>query len=160
MKLPNRNVRYKKSIVLPCQAFSQNSRIRKWLWKQIVFALLLLVIYLWLQQKREPEKSIKTKTIVSDQIPGKPATKTAESPPPATPNDLTRIKGIGPKYSTVLQRAGVLSFTQLARLDSTQITKILEDAGVPFADPSSWPKQARLAAEDDWQGLAELQRNI
>jgi predicted flap endonuclease-1-like 5' DNA nuclease len=126
----------------------------------LVFALLLLGIYLWLQRKKELDKADQTKIIVSDQIPDDEAIKAVESPPPATPSDLTRIKGIGPKYAAVLQRAGVMTYSHLARLDSSQIMIILKDAGVPFSDPSTWPEQARLAAEDDWRGLAELQKDI
>lgn len=158
MNLSKRALRHRGSINLLFRVPKQNSRFRKWLWKQIVFALLLLLIYLWLQRKKEME--IADKTILSDQIPEKEAIKTVESPPPPAPNDLTRIKGIGPKYATVLQRAGVLTFDHLARLDSNQIMSILTDAGVPFADPNTWPEQARFAAEGDWQGLAELQARI
>jgi len=63
----------------------------------------------------------------------------------AEPDDLTRIKGIGPKIATVLQEAGITTFAQLAAMDPESINDILHQAGVPIAASETWPKQAQAA---------------
>ncbi|MEJ2207969.1 MAG: hypothetical protein P8129_02905 [Anaerolineae bacterium] len=85
------------------------------------------------------------------------------SPPPAKADDLRRIEGIGPRIAGVLQEAGILSFEQLSRTDPDQIRGILEAADpnlVRLADPTTWPQQAALAAEGDWQALEALQDEL
>ena len=87
----------------------------------------------------------------------------AETQVPAEPDDLKRIEGIGPKYSSVLAAAGITTFAQLAATEVGRIEEILE-AESPrlrrLADPSTWPEQARLAAAGDWEGLAALQEEL
>lgn len=87
----------------------------------------------------------------------------AEPATPQKPDDLKRIEGIGPKIASVLQGAGVMTFSQLADTDVDQLVQILEDADprlLRLADPSSWPQQASLAAADDWDGLREFQSEL
>lgn len=88
----------------------------------------------------------------------------APTPKPAAgPDDLRRIEGIGPKISRVLQAAGITTFGRLAEAEVDEIERILE-AEDPrlgrLADPSTWPEQARLAADGDWEGLAALQAQL
>jgi predicted flap endonuclease-1-like 5' DNA nuclease len=76
-----------------------------------------------------------------------------------TPDDLTRIEGIGPKISTVLRTSGISTFAQLADCDPEQLRDILEASDprlLRIADPTSWPEQAKFAADGDWEGLQEL----
>ena len=89
-----------------------------------------------------------------------------EGEPPAVevemeePDDLQRIEGIGPKIASVLQAAGIATFARLADTDTEQIEQILEQADprlLRLADPSSWPEQARLAADGEWEALEALQ---
>jgi predicted flap endonuclease-1-like 5' DNA nuclease len=79
------------------------------------------------------------------------------------PDDLKRIEGIGPKFSSVLQEAGIATFAQLADLEVGRIRQILEEADprlLRLADPTTWPEQAGLAAADDWDGLRALQDQL
>lgn len=78
--------------------------------------------------------------------------------PPA--DDLTRIEGIGPKISEVLQAAGITGYAQLALTDVDRLKQILAEAGIRIADPGTWPEQARLAAAGDWEGLKGLQGGL
>lgn len=85
------------------------------------------------------------------------------SPPPAQVDDLRRIEGIGPRISGVLQEAGILTFEQLANTDADQIREILQAADpnlLRLADPTTWPRQAALAAQGDWQALEALQDEL
>ena len=82
--------------------------------------------------------------------------------PPAAPDDLRKIEGIGPRISALLQEAGITTFAQLANTEVSQLKQILEKGGSRFtmADPSSWPEQAALAAAGNWAGFEALQRQL
>jgi predicted flap endonuclease-1-like 5' DNA nuclease len=62
---------------------------------------------------------------------------------PQPADDLTRITGIGPKISTILKQAGVSTFSQLTNMQPADIKRILDEAGIRFANPQTWPEQAR-----------------
>jgi len=80
--------------------------------------------------------------------------------PPVEPDNLTLIEGIGPKINSLLQEAGISTFAQLAAVDVQKIDDILDTAGLTFANASSWPEQAKLAADGNWETLAVLQENL
>jgi predicted flap endonuclease-1-like 5' DNA nuclease len=98
------------------------------------------------------------------EVKGIPEPVAIEAPEPEVEaDDLTAIEGIGPKISTVLREGGILTFAQLADTDPDSIRAILEAADprlARLANPSTWPEQAALAAEDKWQALTELQGTL
>ena len=76
-------------------------------------------------------------------------------------DDLTRIEGIGPRISGTLQDAGIKTFGQLAATDVERIKEILEEAKLlRLADPSTWPRQAKLAAAGKWEALEKWQARL
>jgi hypothetical protein len=75
-------------------------------------------------------------------------------------DDLTRIEGIGPKVSKVLNEAGITTFEELARADVADVKKELNEAGLQMMNPEGWIEQAGLAAKADWEGLEQLQREL
>jgi predicted flap endonuclease-1-like 5' DNA nuclease len=76
-------------------------------------------------------------------------------------DDLTKIKGIGPRVSGVLQSSGIQTFEQLASAKQNRLVKILTEAGlINLADPTNWPEQAKLIADADWEGLTAFQESI
>ena len=75
-------------------------------------------------------------------------------------DDLTKIEGIGPKVSKALIAAGISTFEALANASAEDIQKILSDAGLRMMDASTWPQQARLAADGDWDALKKLQDKL
>ena len=77
-----------------------------------------------------------------------------------TPDDLTQVEGIGPKISEVLQEAGINSFAALAGTAADAIQEILTANHLSSHDPSTWPAQARLAAEGQWDKLKEWQDQL
>jgi predicted flap endonuclease-1-like 5' DNA nuclease len=83
-----------------------------------------------------------------------------DSAPP--PDDLRTIEGIGPKVAQILHEYGIATFAQLAQTDTHRLRAILEEAGPPFKgmDPESWPEQARLAAQGEWDALKSLQDEL
>ncbi len=80
----------------------------------------------------------------------------------ATADDLTKIEGVGPKIKSLLHEGGIASFDALAKAKIASLKKILSDAGSRFAmhDPTTWPAQAKLAANNQWEALAQLQEEL
>ena len=75
-------------------------------------------------------------------------------------DDLTLIEGIGPKVAKVLGEAGILTFSQLAEANADDVQKILNEADLKMMDATSWPAQAKLAADDDMDGLKKMQDKL
>jgi large subunit ribosomal protein L21 len=75
-------------------------------------------------------------------------------------DDLVKIEGIGPKVAKTLSAAGISTFEALANAKVEDIQKILTDAGLKMMDATSWPAQAKLAAEGDWDGLKKMQDEL
>ena len=73
------------------------------------------------------------------------------------PDDLTAIEGIGPKVESLLNEAGITRFDQLAAADPARLKEILRAADLPMMDPTTWPEQAKLAADGRLAELAALQ---
>jgi predicted flap endonuclease-1-like 5' DNA nuclease len=74
-------------------------------------------------------------------------------------DDLTKIEGIGPKIETLLYDNRIFTFADLEAASLATLKGILRAAGERFQmhDPTSWPDQAKLAAEGRWDELKELQ---
>jgi predicted flap endonuclease-1-like 5' DNA nuclease len=77
-------------------------------------------------------------------------------------DDLTKIEGIGPKIAGLLTEAGISTFSDLAKAKTTKVKEILEAAGSRYKmhDPTTWGKQAKLAADGKWDDLKKLQDEL
>jgi ribosomal protein L30 len=75
-------------------------------------------------------------------------------------DDLEAIEGIGPKIAGVLKAAGITTFAELAATDAGRLSEILQGANLRLADPTTWPEQAQLAAEDKWDEFKALQSSL
>jgi len=77
----------------------------------------------------------------------------------AKPDDLKKIEGVGPKIAEVLAGAGFTTYALLAKADPEKLKEALLEAGPRYKmhDPTSWPQQAELAANGEWDKLKELQ---
>lgn len=72
--------------------------------------------------------------------------KAAEAPEElrsAQPDDLQRIKGIGPKSAALLIAVGICSFKQVAALTPEQLKAVLAEGGLRGNRIETWPVQAR-----------------
>lgn len=80
----------------------------------------------------------------------------------STPDDLTKVEGIGKKIATLLAAENILTFKDLSKISVKKLKGILEVAGNKFQmhDPASWPKQAKLAASAKWEELEVLQKEL
>lgn len=83
----------------------------------------------------------------------------AELKAAATPDDLTRIEGIGPKIQQLIFGARIFTFAALSKTSVEKLNEILDGGGEAFQmhDPKTWPEQAQLAADGQWEKLDELQ---
>ncbi|WP_353718984.1 hypothetical protein [Dyadobacter sp. 676] len=79
-----------------------------------------------------------------------------------TRDNLKVIEGIGPKIEELLNKAGILTFGQLAQSDPVRIEDILRKNGSRYQihDPASWAQQSALARDGKWEELKELQDKL
>ena len=89
-----------------------------------------------------------------------PATRSQAVPEPA--DDLTILEGIGPKIAELLDQHGIRTFAQLAETSVDDLQAILRSGGSRFqiANPETWPRQARLAANREWNKLDVLKAQL
>jgi len=74
-------------------------------------------------------------------------------------DDLKKIEGIGPKIAEHFNNAGIFTFEELANTEVSKLQDILTAAGPRYRmhNPGSWPKQARMAADGNWDELKAWQ---
>lgn len=77
-------------------------------------------------------------------------------------DNLALIEGIGPKIAELLVNAGIATFAALAATRPAVIQGILDRAGPHYAlaVPTTWPKQAGLAARGAWGELRRWQDEL
>ncbi len=133
------------------------------------------------QAKKEPAAVTKAATpkaapakkevapVVEKKAPAKPVKEVKEvkaapaiKETPVKADDLKIIEGIGPKIAEILIAAGIATFAELAKTKATKVKEILEAAGSRYKmhDPTSWPKQADLAAKGKMDELKKLQDEL
>jgi large subunit ribosomal protein L21 len=78
----------------------------------------------------------------------------------AEADNLVKIEGIGPKVAKVLNEGGISTFEELSNAKVEDLQKLLNDAGLRMMDPATWPEQAKLAADGDWDALKKLQDKL
>ena len=88
------------------------------------------------------------------------AAEQAQQPPPS--DDLTIIEGIGPKIQELLNQHDIDTFARLADAEVPDLEAILRSGGSRFqtANPETWPRQARLAANREWPRLDALKAQL
>ncbi|RLD05883.1 MAG: hypothetical protein DRI56_08805 [Chloroflexota bacterium] len=129
---------------------NKTSQKTRFLFVIVPILLGLAYLYWWLTQPAEKRlSSLEMETPSPTKV-----------PPPAVPDDLTKIKGIGPKISEALYSQGICFYSQIALMSETDLREFLSEAGMRLAKYSTWPKQARLAALGEWERLGELQAAI
>lgn len=94
--------------------------------------------------------------------PAESPTRTKPKSQPTQQDNLKRIEGIGPKIAEVLRANGIDTFAKLAQMTPNEIKELLNNAGERFSfqDPSTWPKQAQMAANGEWDKLRKWQDQL
>lgn len=64
-------------------------------------------------------------------------------------DNLTKIKGVGPKIQGLLNAAGFMTYSDVAKAKKTALQKVLDEAGPRFRahDPATWVAQAKELAK-------------
>lgn len=77
-------------------------------------------------------------------------------------SNLKIVEGVGPKIESLMNAAGIKSWSDLASAPPSKIQTILDEAGPRYRvhDPKTWPEQARLANEDKWEELIAFQKDL
>lgn len=127
-----------------------------WVWLLIFLVVVLIVLWAASRSRsavrpQEPEEKIP--------VTATPAVQVFEGRP-VKADDLTLVEGIGPKIAGMLEAEGITTFAQLASANTDHLRQILMNAGLRLADPTSWPEQARLAAEGKMEELGKLQDRL
>lgn len=77
-------------------------------------------------------------------------------------DDLKVVEGIGPKIEGLLNEIGITTWKELAEAPEEKVQQMLDDAGPRYRihSPSTWAKQADLAANAKWDELEKLQDEL
>lgn len=98
-----------------------------------------------------------------------PAAKPAKAAKIKLPNgksikqdDLKMVEGVGPKIEGLLHEAGIKTWEDLANAPTEKVQQILDDAGPRYRmhQPTTWAKQARMAADAQWDELVAYQDRL
>ncbi|MEM6966460.1 MAG: glycoside hydrolase family 13 [Bacteroidota bacterium] len=101
-------------------------------------------------------------TKVGTKTVAKKTTKKATTKAISTKDNLKKIEGVGPKIEKLLNADGINTFAELGKTKIAVLRNILAEAGPRYKmhNPSTWAKQARLAAKGDWEKLQILQDEL
>jgi small subunit ribosomal protein S2 len=113
------------------------------------------------KEETEPAKEEKPKAAAKKAAPKEEAPKKTTKAKIAKGDDLTKIEGVGPKAAEYLTAAGLDTFAKVAKAKADKMKEILTEASsrMGHLDPTSWPKQAKMAADGKWEELKEWQDN-
>ena len=77
-------------------------------------------------------------------------------------HDFTKIEGIGKQIQAVLYKHNINTYAKLSKTSIVKLQEMLDGEGSKFSvhQPATWPKQAKLAAAENWEALAELQKTL
>ncbi len=114
------------------------------------------------EEEGDEEEAVAGADIAEDEAEDEPVVIPAPKAKKVSAQDLTKIEGIGPKAAEALIKAGIGTYAALADATPEQIKEILTEASSRMAhlDPTSWPKQAVMAASGEWEALKEWQDNV
>ncbi len=76
--------------------------------------------------------------------------------------DLEAIEGVGPKIGAMLRNNGITTFARLAATPASELHRVVVSTGEPTDNCrlETWAAQARLAANQEWAGLAQMQEEL
>jgi len=131
-----------------------------WVWVILIIILLILLWFWFGREDEEGEPEVVETRDVSIEVDAK-----------VEPDDLKKIEGIGPKVSSLLNEAGIITFQQMVEAGAEKLQqmveagaekleKILDEADLQMINADTWPDQAKLAAAGDWDTLSKLQDEL
>ncbi|HRX30043.1 MAG TPA: helix-hairpin-helix domain-containing protein [Saprospiraceae bacterium] len=77
-------------------------------------------------------------------------------------DNLQIVEGIGPKMNEVLNDHGIHTWSHLASKSPEELRSLLDTYGDKYRiiDPHTWPQQAALARDLEWEKLIALQKQL
>jgi predicted flap endonuclease-1-like 5' DNA nuclease len=77
-------------------------------------------------------------------------------------NDFKISEGIGPKLEKLLNQSEINTWLDLANSSADTLKEFLSNYGNRYTlhDPTTWPKQAELAASGKWSDLKSYQTKL
>lgn len=136
-------------------------------WILLVVALVIGLLVAWWIFVASRKTTVERENKGEEDAPAKRNQALIDAPPAATPpaaapapsvtpaasggDDLTRIKGVGPKLVTLLAEHGVTTFAQVAAWDDAEIDRIDAELGrfQGRIRRDSWVDQAKMLAAGD-----------
>ncbi|GEM_PF-5915415 len=79
-----------------------------------------------------------------------------------SPTSLDIIEGIPPKVSTLLHKAGIKNWSDLAKTDVDKLNSVLKNGGKRYEiyNPINWSQQAQLLATGQWKAFKNLEAEL
>ena len=74
--------------------------------------------------------------------------------------DFSIIEGVGPAVTDFLHSIEIRTFAALAAADAIELKAQLKARRNNIADPITWPQQAQLVVDNDWEALKQLQATL
>ena len=105
--------------------------------------------------KAEPKVKAAVKAAPKPKAEPKPKAAPKATAASAGPDDLSRIKGLGPKLQKLLPELGVTSFAQIAAMTDADLAELDSKLGAFAGRPAkdSWVEQAKFLAAGDTAGF-------
>lgn len=132
----------------------------------VVVVLAAIFLFIWMRRDRGREPADRLPDALDEPLDGRSgpgAPPVAEVPPPpaiapapdAPPDDLSRMKGVGPKLVALLHSLGVTHFSQIAAWTDEDVAAIDQRLGTfqGRITRDRWVEQARHLAEGDASGF-------
>ncbi len=118
--------------------------------------------------KTEPKKETVTKAKpkvekkAPEKTPAAAEKKPTKSRKKIKEDNLKIVEGVGPKIENLLKDAGISNLSALATTEVSKIIEVLAAAGSRYKmhDPTTWPKQAEIAASGDLEKLKDYQEHL
>ena len=120
------------------------------LWVALGFFAVIVVVGWLVSRRRKPEEE-------QVHVSGHEAHEAHEN---TEPDDLTKLEGIGPKVAGILEKAGIITYADLAEAGAEKVDAILDASNLHMMDSAGWIDQAKLAAAGDWDRLIKLQAEL
>ncbi len=97
------------------------------------------------QVEEQPELDGPRPDFDAEQQPEPPGPRASVS----APQNLRKVRGIGPGIENLLTARGITTWAQLAATEASALQAILDEAGARYRghDPSTWPAQAAELAK-------------
>jgi len=139
------------TFALLLQEEGPNTSLSWLLWVVLGLFMVIVLIGWWVSRNRAGQPA------AQQDAHEKPDMAAAEA---KSPDDLTKLEGIGPKVASVLNGIGITTYKELADAEKDKVEQALDNAGLQMMDPAGWIEQAKLAAAGDMEGLAKLQDEL